>query len=289
MNLRYALLPAVLALLLLNVVQAQDLRLHMATPSEEISGTLIPYTVTVANASSEPLVNVEVEIQLPSPPEGAFLSSFEPPEDFSGCGEVCDPGELVTWDVGTLDPGGSRVAFYSFLGGITTGEDLREAMGRFNAVASADATGDVSTALNVQLDNTPLLRMSLVPDSGPAVAGEPFGYTLTYVNAGDFSPTGVTLRMPLPEGTQFASATDGGSVEGNVVTWNVGTVVQGEGGAGPPDRRCRGRVTGGRFARRARRSRGRRASRTASRGLSHDASSGVGASSLGTQRGNLGR
>ena len=143
---------------------------------------------------------------------------------------MCDPGELVTWDVGTLDPGGSRVAFYSFLGGITTGEDLREAMGRYNAVASADATGDVSTALNVQLDNTPLLRMSLVPDSGPAVAGEPFGYTLTYVNAGDFSPTGVTLRMPLPEGTQFASATDGGSVEGNVVTWNVGTVVQGEGG-----------------------------------------------------------
>ena len=80
------------------------------------------------------------------------------------------------------------------------------------------------------VDPTPLLRLSLAPGSGPAVAGEPFTYTLTFGNIGTSNPSNVVLRMPLPTGTQFVSATGGGLEQDGTVVWNLGTLGVGAGG-----------------------------------------------------------
>ena len=97
---------------------------------------------------------------------------------------------------------------------------------------TATATGGWRSlaSRHVAIDPTPLLRLSLAPDPGPAVPGQPFSYTLTYGNVGLTSPSGIELRMPVPAGTNFASATGGGAETGGVVTWALDTVAPGAGG-----------------------------------------------------------
>ena len=59
------------------------------------------------------------------------------------------------------------------------------------------------------------------------VAGQTLTYTLTFRNDGNQAATGVTLTDTLPANTSFVSASDGGVLAGNVVTWNIGNVPVG--------------------------------------------------------------
>ena len=52
-------------------------------------------------------------------------------------------------------------------------------------------------------------------------------YTITYGNTGDADATGVQIGDTLPVGTLFVSATGGGTPNGGVVTWPIGTVPAG--------------------------------------------------------------
>ena len=95
---------------------------------------------------------------------------------------------------------------------------------------SAAGEPDADAGLEVAIDPTPLLQLSVAPDPGPAVAGQPFSYTLTFGNVGLATAASVELRMPLPAGTTFAAASPGGSLGGGVVTWPLGSLVPGAGG-----------------------------------------------------------
>ncbi len=97
---------------------------------------------------------------------------------------------------------------------------------------TAQATGSVQTfaELGVQVDPSPLLRLSLDPDPTPAVAGEPFTYRLTVGNVGATLATNGVLTMPVPEGTSFMMATEGGGLQNSVVTWNLPALGSGTGG-----------------------------------------------------------
>jgi cysteine-rich repeat protein len=54
--------------------------------------------------------------------------------------------------------------------------------------------------------------------------------TLTYGNSGDGALEGTVISAPVPAGTTFSSAADGGALADDTVTWNVGTVVAGANG-----------------------------------------------------------
>ncbi|MEO8349609.1 MAG: choice-of-anchor L domain-containing protein [Acidobacteriota bacterium] len=69
-----------------------------------------------------------------------------------------------------------------------------------------------------------------ISKSAPASVspGSTLTYTITYGNTGTQNAENVVIRDPIPAGTTFVSATNGGVVsEGGVVTWNVGTVNSG--------------------------------------------------------------
>jgi virginiamycin B lyase len=68
---------------------------------------------------------------------------------------------------------------------------------------------------------TPVLTIS---KSAPAsvVSGQNLTYTLTYGNTGSGNATAVLIRDTLPAGTDFVSATGGGTLSSGVVTWNIG-------------------------------------------------------------------
>ena len=58
-------------------------------------------------------------------------------------------------------------------------------------------------------------------------SGANLTYTLNYGNTGTAGATNVVVRDTLPAGTTFVSASNGGTVSGGVVTWNVGNVAAG--------------------------------------------------------------
>ncbi len=54
-------------------------------------------------------------------------------------------------------------------------------------------------------------------------------YTLTFQNTGTSNAAGVVIRDPLPQGTNFVSATGGGTLNSGNVVFNVGAVTAGAG------------------------------------------------------------
>ncbi|WP_420456582.1 T9SS type A sorting domain-containing protein [Rubrivirga sp.] len=215
-----------LSFALVATASAQGLNVYLAASSDALgAGDEIDYTVMVSNTGSSTLENVRVEVRLPEQ-----VAQFTTGAVVGGgldCGNgVCSSGETVVWSLGALDPGDNRRLTYPTL--IRTSPPDGDAT--TVVVASADAASDIILTHDVAIDPTPLLRLSLVPDPSPAAPGEPFSYTLTYGNVGNASPSGVTLTMPVPEGTSFQSATEGGFETDGVVTWSLGTVGVGAGG-----------------------------------------------------------
>ncbi len=192
----------------------QNLNVYMAASSEVVGPSdRTTYMLTATNTGPTDLTDVSVEIQLPS----SINRINFPPPGFS-CSIGCDANEMATWTIGTLGPGESNTVFYR--------AQIQNAAsaGTIASSATASATGasDAVASLDVVIDDSPLLRLSLAPESGPAVAGEPFTYTLTFGNTGTTNPTDVVLTMPVPDGTSFTSATGDGTESGGVVTWDVG-------------------------------------------------------------------
>jgi uncharacterized repeat protein (TIGR01451 family) len=75
----------------------------------------------------------------------------------------------------------------------------------------------------------PTLSLSL---SAPgAVTGTRITYTITYANSGPGVANNVTLIDPLPSGTTFVSATNGGGGSGGNVTWSLGNLSVNETGS----------------------------------------------------------
>jgi uncharacterized repeat protein (TIGR01451 family) len=62
----------------------------------------------------------------------------------------------------------------------------------------------------------------------PTVAtGANLTYTITYGNSGNLSATSVVIRDPVPSGSSFVSATNGGTLQAGAVVWNIGTLGPG--------------------------------------------------------------
>jgi uncharacterized repeat protein (TIGR01451 family) len=191
------------------------LRLEYAVSQTALGpSNLLDVMITATNTSSVDLTDVGARLLLPN----GFNRFFAP--DLS-CSTGCDPNEMPTWSIGTLAPGESRATAYRVR---TAGSALQGEVLRSLLRASAASAGEVTAAVDVHVDPTPLFLLSPVPDPGPAVPGEPFTYTITLGNVGQTSPTDVVLTMNVPEGASFVSATDGGSENGSTVTWNLGAV-----------------------------------------------------------------
>lgn len=69
--------------------------------------------------------------------------------------------------------------------------------------------------------------------SGPASAAEAstFSYIIAYGNTGGATASNVILRETIPAGASFVSATNGGTLAGGVVSWNIGSLAPGASGS----------------------------------------------------------
>ncbi len=116
-----------------------------------------------------------------------------------------------SWQTETVDSAGSIGHYTSF---------AIDESGRAH-ISYYDATnGNLKYATKVG----PVLVIS---KEAPSIVGRGgnLSYKITYSNEGGSNATGVVITDSVPTDTTFVSATDGGTVSGGVVTWNIGTVI----------------------------------------------------------------
>jgi uncharacterized repeat protein (TIGR01451 family) len=185
--------------------------------------------LTVTNDSGSLLSNVQVQLLYPTQLldlADAALSDNGDCTNVSGVGTFCDAGEIVLWDVGTLPPGGGQTVFLPPEVGTLPGGELV----RFTARAIATGQPSSRAFHTVVVEAARRLDLSADADHEPVAPGQELTYHLTYGNRSDTSTTNTTLTFPLPAGTSFVAASDGGVSNGSEVVWNIGSFQSHTGG-----------------------------------------------------------
>ncbi len=108
----------------------------------------------------------------------------------------------------------------------TTPNTYQELPANVSGLADLTDTG-LAASLTVLAGTAP--AGLTVSKSAPAtiVSGQNLTYTLTYGNAGGAVAPSVVIRDTIPAGTTFVSATNGGTVQGTDVVWNIASVPAG--------------------------------------------------------------
>jgi uncharacterized repeat protein (TIGR01451 family) len=189
------------------------------------------FSLTVSNTSGLSATGTTVQLVLPSFITGFREGTTSAPSSVA-CNRffsstTCEPGEIMIWTPGELSAGESRTLYFE--------DDLRsDAVGgellRLRGVATASRGVQRVLAENYRIDASPTAKLGLVGDEGPVMPGANYTYQLDYgALVGEGGLSNATLRLTLPAGVAFSSASDGGSESGGVVTWSLGAINEGDG------------------------------------------------------------
>jgi len=146
-------------------------------------------------------------------------------------------GDVPFAETGTFEVDGESVFRLDVPGDVLEtaavegGVDGQEVVFRVgNAVAPATGTWLDGTVARVDLAVGAGPDLAVTKDDGVAVArpGDLLTYTIGVSNAGPGASTGIALEDPLPVGTSFVSASDGGTASGGTVTWPAFDLAEGE-------------------------------------------------------------
>ncbi len=195
-------------------------------------GELVNGLLTVTNTGPITLLGVEVEVFIPD--EVAPFTTNRtsgPSASCSGDGNpaVCSARERLVWTVGAL-PAGTGVTLGTPLGLAT---DV--SVGRVVAFnARADEAGGFTAAArrSLRVESSRLLDLAVDEDADPVAPGGELSYRLSFGNQSTTTAAqGTLLRLALPAGAEFVSATDGGAFIAGGVEWMLGTLNKGDAGS----------------------------------------------------------
>jgi uncharacterized repeat protein (TIGR01451 family) len=177
------------------------LALVKQTPPAVLQCDPIPVRLTVTNTGNGIATNVKVRDTLP----GGWTTT--------------DGRTDLVFDAGNLSAGQSR-DFNVTVNASRTGSFTN------NVTASEDG------GLSAQASSTTMVRKPelAVTKSCPdyRFLGRPAEFDISVTNTGDGPARDTVLSDPLPAGTQFVSATDGGQMSGGRVSWSLGTLAPGD-------------------------------------------------------------
>ncbi|MFN7022078.1 MAG: CARDB domain-containing protein, partial [Phycisphaerales bacterium] len=183
-----------------NVVQPALRVVKSVTPAEGTPCDTFTYKVTVTNTGTGAASNVKLTDALPA-------------------GVTSNNQSSLNWDIGTLAAGQSRDVTFSAKAGRT---------GSFVNFASATADNNLSARSNdvsIVIKQPSLQIAKTCP--GTLRVGRAAAFKITVSNKGDAPATGTVVEDTVPAGSTFVSATDGGTMQGGKVVWNLGTLAPG--------------------------------------------------------------
>lgn len=137
-------------------------------------------------------------------------------------------GEIVNWSIGQLPAGASRTVSFA----VELNSGLASAYASpYEAWARASNGLDRAHARELlMIQSAPEARLALETSHDTVQPGDVLTYTLAYGNVATSSASTQTLRLLLPDGVEFVSASEGGTLVGNRVVWSVGAVQPGYNG-----------------------------------------------------------
>lgn len=184
----------------INVV-SPALKITKSAPGEVGLCDVIPVQLVVTNSGTGVAKNVVVRDQLP-----ADLMT-------------ADGKNVWEMNIGNLAGGESRTLNFN---------TKAAKVGSYNNTATANAEGNLSATSNAT--TTVVKNCNLeITKTGPATLyiGRDATYTITVKNSGNGVAKSTVVEDAVPAGTTFKSATEGGALVGNTVTWNFGDMAPG--------------------------------------------------------------
>jgi uncharacterized repeat protein (TIGR01451 family) len=187
-----------------------------AVPASVMIGEAITYTLVAQNVGASAATGIVLSDTIPADTT-LDLSSLS--GDANATGTAL--GSVITWNTGVdLAPG--EAVTRTFVVHVTGGHWITN-IGYSGAanVSGSRASNQVQTPVWVP-------SLALAKQSADAVRpGHTLETQLVLHNDGTIPLTGVALTDTVPSGTNFAAASDGGTLNGNIVTWQVGALAVG--------------------------------------------------------------
>ena len=196
-----------------------------ANPGVAVPGEQVEVRVTVANQGVADVAGVILNLLVPAEIDTFLTGVATSPA--GGCTQItnnaaCQSGETLIWNFGTITAGQSVTASLTPIVSATAVGPIA-----FNPILSSGPSASASISVDAGLT----LDVSLDEAAAPVAAGGALAYTLHFGNRStlDSAPNAL-LRLPLPAGTTFVSASDGGVFVGGAVEWALGTLQPGQSG-----------------------------------------------------------
>src|SRR5437899_3161537 len=198
-------------------------------PSETLT-----YTLTVTNTGTTAATSVVISDPIPA--GSTYLPGSLTSSDRT---DIVIEGSPLQVQAGTLAASGGSVTvtFKLQIGaGATNGQVISNqatitAAGPITVLSDDPGTGASNDPTSITVVNPLSITLTKTRSVATAGPGQTITYTLSYSNAGTVSATNVSLSDFVPSNTTFQSATGGGTLTGNLVTWNIGTVAAGGSGS----------------------------------------------------------
>jgi len=195
------------------------------TPNPAPAGERALVTIVVSNPSSAALDNVQVDLTIPEHVEPLA------PDDYQGgtCSdpENCGPGDVITWVIGTLQPGEvvTLLVFPKVTLDAPPGTTLA-----FDLTLSASEE-PVVRKVSTSKEGGRLLAIGLEQSRSKAQPGDEMSYTLHYANRSGELLRNVAVDLELPPGTELQLSSRGGTLmEDGRVQWTFTELEDGEAG-----------------------------------------------------------
>ena len=223
--LRTMLLLTTALLLSAGTAWGQDLNLSInADKSPARPGASVTYTVHVSNSGTSDVTGAEVEVVLPGSTNSFYPSSTSDPSNISGCGTFCEGGETLTWTVGSLAAGESRVLIYRSV----ISSSASNATITTPATLLVSGTVEATAAADVVIDTNSSVVLDIGSEVSPAATGETFDLRINYgALQGQGGAGFAELSVALPPEVEFVSASGSGTESGSVVSWTLGPIPGG--------------------------------------------------------------
>ncbi len=200
-----------------------------ASPSPARQGETLELAFTVTNDGGSTVHNVALVFAYPAGLATLSNSLFDGSCPSTNCSLSCCAGEQATITVGSIPAGQGRT--YTMPVRIAAGA-ANGATIPMSVAAFVNGVSQTTAQTNVLVDGARQLELGMTIDRDPVAPGETFTCSVNYgvvANGGGVPVT--SLQIPVPPGTSFVAASDGGMLAGGVVTWSLGGLNPGEGGA----------------------------------------------------------
>lgn len=183
-----------------------------------VPGGRVQYTLTVGNVSTQSVTGVTVQQRVPEEFDYYYAGRHAQPN--ASCGpNYCESDYESNWDLGTVAAGESRTITFDSAIDATTPDG---ALISLPVRVEADGLHDVIDRLHViGLTSTPDAELYLSASTDPAVSGESFELFVDVGAIGNGNLPSADLELTLPSGLSPQSASSGGMISGQQVTWSL--------------------------------------------------------------------